>query len=144
MTESFQNLEQARAAMRWRVAPGRFVLAGFPEPATPEDWEAVGETGQLVREGGETTLLIESAGLDELRRRHPEACAEEDLAWVRFEGAMEWELVGFLALVTGELAAAGVPLGAICGYSRDHLFVAERFLPATREVLERLFGPESA
>ena len=39
---------------------------------------------------------------------------------------MGWELVGFLALVTGRLAAAGVPLGAVCGFQRDHLFVAER------------------
>jgi hypothetical protein len=53
---------------------------------------------------------------------------------------MAWELVGFLALVSGALASAGVPIGAVCGFSRDHLFVARPFLPATLRTLERLFS----
>lgn len=142
MPSSFKDLAQARAAMTWRVAPGRFALLGFAEAPQPEDCEAIGETGQLIREGGETSLLVESSRVPDLQRRHPDARVETDLAWIRFEGAMEWELVGFLALVTGELAAAEVPLGAICGYSRDHLFVAERYLETTRSVLTRLFGEE--
>ena len=55
---------------------------------------------------------------------------------------MNWDLVGFLALVAGKLAEAGVPIGAVCGFSRDHLFVAERFLERTRAVLTTLF-PEA-
>jgi hypothetical protein len=55
---------------------------------------------------------------------------------------MGWEVVGFLAKVTGSLAAAGVPLGAVCGFSRDHLFLHERYLPQSLAVLRGLF-PET-
>ena len=56
---------------------------------------------------------------------------------------MTWELVGFLALVTSRLAQAGVPLGAVCGYSRDHLFVARCHAERARGILRELFpsGP---
>ncbi len=130
--------------MRWRVEPERFVLAGFAEAPSERDFLMIGETGQLIREGGETTLLVPASELPRLRELHPTASLEEGLAWIRFEGAMDWQLVGFLALVTGKLAEAGIPLGAICGFSRDHLFVAERFLAGARTVLESLFGPEDA
>ena len=60
--------------------------------------------------------------------------------WVRFESAMDWEVVGFLARVTTALAEAGVPIGAVCGFSRDHLFVGARFEAVTRSVLAGLFG----
>ena len=52
---------------------------------------------------------------------------------------MGWEVVGFLARVTGALAAAGVPLGAVCGFSRDHLFVAEAHLERALETLRGSF-----
>lgn len=52
---------------------------------------------------------------------------------------MGWEVVGFLARVTAALAAAGVPLGAVCGYSQGHLFVAQAHRDMTRRVLDELF-----
>ena len=67
---------------------------------------------------------------------------ERGLVWIRFDAPMGWEVVGFLALVTGRLAEAGVPIGAVCSFSRDHLFVAESYLERTREVLGGLF-PEA-
>ena len=135
-----RNLEEALARMTWEALEGGFFLAGFPEPATAEDLALVGEgPGQVVREGGETTVLGPEAGLASLLERHPAAEVERDLVWIRFTAPMGWELVGFLALVCGRLADAGVPLGAVCGYSRDHLFVARRHLEKTRSVLASLF-----
>ena len=77
-----------------------------------------------------------------LLARHPGAQVERGLVWIRFEAAMGWEVVGFLARVSGALSAAGVPIGAVCGYSRDSLFVAEAHLERTHEILLELF-PES-
>lgn len=134
------DLDEALARMRWALEPGRFALLGFDEPPAPADLElvAVGPA-QLVREGGETTLLVPAELLEQASRLHPSARIEASLAWIRFEAPMGWELVGFLALVTGRLAAAGVPLGAICGYSRDHLFIAEPHLARAASVLDELF-----
>jgi hypothetical protein len=151
-----RSLAEARAGMRWRVLPGRWALLGFDEPPAPADLSllradpgraaaAEGERAwQLVREGGETTMLVSEDLLAEALVVHPAARAERGLVWIRFELPMEWELVGFLALVTGELAAEGIPLGAVCGYSRDHLFVAERYLEPARRALARLFPSAEA
>ncbi len=133
------DLEHALAAMSWRFEPGRFVLLGFPEPPTPADWEALQPPAQLVLEEGETTLLVPAGRLAEVLARHPASRVQEGLLWIRFEAAMGWEVVGFLARVTAALAAAGVPLGAVCGYSRDHLFVAQAHRDTTRRVLDELF-----
>ncbi len=134
------DLETALDRMLWELVDGRFALLGFGEPPTAADLALLGEgPGQLVREHGETTLLVPAARLVEARRRHPEARVEPGLAWIRFEAPMGWELVGFLAHVTGRLAAAGVPLGAVCGFSRDHLFVAEPHLERATAVLDELF-----
>jgi len=135
-----QSLEQALQAMSWEVLEGVFCLVGMEAPPGPEDLALTGEEPfQLVREGGETTLLVRDQHAEALLARHPGARAERDLCWIRFQLPMTWELVGFLALVTGRLAGAGVPLGAVCGYSRDHLFVARSHLPRTVEVLGELF-----
>lgn len=141
--EAATRLEEALAAMRWRVEPGTFCLAGFEEPPTALDLELCAPPAQIVCEVGETTLLARSENLARLRERHPAARLEDGLRWIRFELPMSWELTGFLAHVTGALAAAGVPLGAVCGYSRDHLFVAERYMEEARRVLAGLFGPEA-
>ncbi|TDJ80006.1 MAG: ACT domain-containing protein [Planctomycetota bacterium] len=129
--------------MSFRVEPGRFALAGFPEPPAPADFAALAPPAQMIREADETSLLITEGRLPGLLARHPSARVERGLVWIRFDAPMGWEVVGFLALVTGRLASAGVPIGAVCGYSRDHLFVAERYLERTRAVLAELF-PEIA
>jgi len=142
--EPAENLPQALASMRFRVQPGRFALVGFPDPPGPRDWAALGDgPGQLVREGGETTLLVPEAATVALAEDHPQAAFERNLVWICFEAPMSWEVVGFLALVTGRLAAAGISIGAVCGYSRDHLFLDAAHLPAALAVLRELF-PESS
>lgn len=133
--------------MTWAVEPGRFALLGFPEPPDVDDFAALrapgasSPPGQVIREGGETTLLVSEGHVAPLLQRHPGAAVEPDLVWIRFHAPMAWDLVGFLALVTGRLAAAGVALGAVCGYQRDHLFLSETHLPAAVRVLTELLGP---
>lgn len=134
--EPRRDLDSALAGLEYRVEPGRFALLGFPEPPEAADLAAIGAVpGQIVREAGETSVLARAELLPELIGRHPRARVERDLCWIRFEAAMGWEVVGFLAAVTGRLASAGVPLGAVCGYSRDHLFVAAPHLDRARAAL---------
>jgi len=119
--------------MSWRCEPGRFALVGFAGPPDAADLAQLAPPAQLIHEVDETTMLVREEQLAALLARRPAARVERELVWIRFDAPMAWDVVGFLARVTGALAAAGVPLGAVCGYSRDHLFVAERWLaPATR------------
>jgi len=144
--DSARTLEQALANMRWRFEPQSFALLGFEGRPGSRELALLEGDGpmQLVLEGGECTLLVEeSLGL-RLAAARPGVRVQAPLAWVRFELAMEWELVGFLARLTGALAEVGVPLGAVCGYSRDHLFLAREYEPAARSVLEAMLGPESS
>lgn len=135
-----RTLSEAQGRMHFRLENGRFALLGFAAAPAAADWAALGEgPGQLVREGGETSLLVPERALPGLLEAHPDARVEKDLAWIRFETPMGWEVVGFLALVTGRLADAGIPIGAVCGFSRDHLFLNAARLPVALGVLRELF-----
>lgn len=48
---------------------------------------------------------------------------------------MTWDVVGFLARVSGVLAEAGVPIGAICGFDRDHIFIQGAHVETARKAL---------
>ena len=135
-----KTLSEAQGRMRFRLERGRFALLGFAAAPSAADCAALGDgPGQLVREGGETSLLVPEGALSGLLKAHPDAQVEKDLAWIRFETPMGWEVVGFLALVTGRLADAGIPIGAVCGFSRDHLFLNAARLPVALGVLRELF-----
>lgn len=140
ITQPARTLEQALRAMTFEVLDERFALCGFDEPPVTADLTDLrGAPGQLTCEGGETSVLLEQSKLPAFLARHPDARVEHDLLWIRFRSAMGWEVVGFLARVTGALAGAGIPLGAVCGFSRDHLFVHEKYLPQSLAVLRELF-----
>ena len=137
-----KRLSDVLRGMRYRVEAGRFALLGFPEAPGPADLEALADVpSQLVREVGETTLLVRDTHAPAIRARHPGARVVTGLCWIRFESPMDWDVVGFLARVARELATAGIPIGAVCGFSRDHVFVDERYLSLARERLDNLFGP---
>jgi len=126
--------------MSWSREPASFALVGFPDPPLPEDLALLeAPPAQCVRDADGTTLLVPERCAGELVARHPSAAVEAPLDWYRFEQAMSWEVVGFLARVSGALARAGVPLGAVCGFRRDHLFVARVWRARTEAVLAELF-----
>jgi hypothetical protein len=140
--DAVRDLDEALRKMSWRVSDEDFALVGFEGAPAREDLDLVASaaTCQIVREGGETTLLVPEDSVATVLARYPGARVERGLRWIRFEVVMAWELTGFLALVTGALARAGIPLGAVCGFSRDHLFVSRSHAARAEEVLERLFG----
>jgi len=127
--------------MTWRQLEVVYGLVGFSEPPTARALElSLGDDGgQVIREGGETTLLVPMRALPEVMQLHPSARAERDLIGFRFEAPMGWEVVGFLALVTARLAEAGVPVCALCTYSRDYVLIAEPYATEARRVLGELF-----
>jgi hypothetical protein len=48
---------------------------------------------------------------------------------------LAWDVVGFLARVTSILAGAGVSVGALTAYSRDHLLIKQQDLGAALRAL---------
>ncbi len=82
---------------------------------------------QYIVEPDVVTLLLDEDSWELLSRRYPEARLQGPLNLFTFSLAMDWEVVGFLAAITSVLAEAGIPLGAVCGYDRDHLFIAAEY-----------------
>lgn len=138
------SLEEALEGTTWRAEVGRFALVGFAAGPRIEDLALLGRApAQIVREEEGTTLLVAEDAVEAVLVRHPGARVERGLVWIRFSVAMDWELVGFLAHVTTALAASGVPVGCVCGFDRDHLFLAEVHLERATAVLDGLFPPRS-
>ena len=139
MASIHKDLTSALAQMTWQIEPGTFALLGFQQPPTTEDIKLLAQRpAQIIVEEEESTLLIPSAQLPEALLLHPDATVEEDLIWIRFDAPMSWDVVGFLAWISVHFAAANIPIGAVCGFHRDHLFLAQRHEQAARTVLESI------
>lgn len=129
MESPAQTLTEALARMTCCPEPESMGLVGWPgEDLDADEFRALlAQEGpvQIVREGGEITILSPWQQAQALFQARPSAQITGPLTWIRFETPMAWELVGFLAHITGALAAAGISIGAVCGFSRDHLFVPQ-------------------
>ena len=124
-------LRQARV----EVAPATFRLVGLRH----EDWARLLENPELsprasssfmlLKDEHEVTLLLDEEDWRTMRHAVRDARVEGDFRLLTFDLVLDWEVVGFLALVTRILAEAGVSCGALSAFSRDHLLVKQDDLP---------------
>jgi hypothetical protein len=125
------------------VHPDQFVLIGLsPQERLriEADLQYVqSDFFQYILEPDVLTLLLDFDSWERLSRRYPGAKVEGPLAVFTFSLAMDWAVVGFLAAVTGLLARTGIPLGAVCGYYRDHLFIATEYADRAETALRAEF-----
>jgi hypothetical protein len=121
------------------VHPAEFMLVGLnPVERGQIETQLSGLTGELwqyIVEPDVLTLLLNCHDWTRLASAYPQAQVTGPLRLFSFSVAMDWDVVGFLAAVTGLLAGAGVPLGAVCGYYRDHLFIAVEHAARAEAVL---------
>ena len=126
---------------RVEVAPATFVLAGMRH----EEWARLLENPELspradalfmlLRDARETTLLVEEEDWRAMRHAARDARAEGGWRLLTFDIELPWDVVGYLARVTAILAAAGIPVGALSAFSRDHLLVKQDDLGHALRVL---------
>jgi hypothetical protein len=123
------------------VAPSTFYLVGLRH----EDWARLLENPELsprgsapfmlLRDAHEVTLLLDETDWRTMRHAVRDARVESDFRLLTFDIELDWQTVGFLARVTGLLAAAGVSCGALSAYSRDHLLIKQDELGNALRVL---------
>lgn len=90
----------------------------------------------LIVDKDEVSLLIDVEMWEDFQKRLPGAQAEGEFRLITFETVLEFDVTGFMALVSGILAAQGVPILSFAAFSRDHVFVpADKFAIAW-DVLE--------
>jgi hypothetical protein len=131
---------------RVEVAPGTFVLAGLRHA----DWARLLENPELsprpdsvymlLRDPYEVTLLVEEEDWRAMRHAARDARVEAGWRLVTFDVELPWDVVGFFARIAEILSAAGIPIGALAAFSRDHLLVKQQDLPAALRAL----GPHVA
>ena len=93
---------------------------------------------QFTIEPGRLTLVLPEQDWREFRPAFPRARIQKPYRIISFEANLPDNLIGFLAAVTGALADAGVPLLAICGYSKDHVMVREEDVTKALAAIEGL------
>ena len=123
------------------VAPATFVVVGMRH----EDWTRLLEspelspraqsTFMLLRDPLEVTLLLEDEDWRAMRHAARDAKVEGGFRLVTLDIKLAWNVVGFLARVTEILAAAGVSVGALSAFSRDHLLIKQDDLGKALRVL---------
>jgi hypothetical protein len=88
----------------------------------------------VIRDSRETTCIIEESKL------RPKNClgVEGDWRLITFDMILPFGLVGFIAQVSGALAAEGISLMALSSYSTDHVLVKNKDLERAAAALERL------
>ncbi len=78
----------------------------------------------LIADKDEVSLIIpKEAVADFSNRLRGSTLATEDYRLITIDTVLEPDVVGLMALVSGALAAANVPILPLAAYSRDHLLV---------------------
>jgi hypothetical protein len=135
------DVEELLRRAKVEVAPETYVFVGMRHA----DWARLLENPELspraesnfmlLRDPFEVTLLIEESDWRAMRHAARDAKTEAGFRLVTLDVELGWDVVGFLARVTGILAAAGVPVGALSAFSRDHLLIKQADLGTALRVL---------
>lgn len=126
---------------RIEVVPATFVLVGLSH----QNWTRLLENPELspraespfliFRDGREVTLLLEEDDWQRIRHIVRDAKMERAFRLVTLDIELPWNVIGYLARVTEILAAAGIPVGAVSSFSRDHLLIKQDDLGKALRVL---------
>jgi hypothetical protein len=126
------RIETLLSRTHWQARPERFVLAGLEPKERAVITRLLGGITapfmQLIAEPDRLTLLLPQPDWRALRPAFPHARVQQPFRVISFGLDLPDDLVGFLAVASRALAVAGVPILAICGYTKDHILVREEHL----------------
>ena len=137
MTSVDELLRQTRI----QVAAATYVLIGLRH----QDWERLLENPELsprtdapfmiLRDAHEVTLVLDEEDWKRIRHAVRDARIENNYRLVTLDIKLPWSTVGYLARVTEILATAGISVGALSSFSRDHLLLKQDDLGKALRVL---------
>jgi hypothetical protein len=135
------DITELLSRARVEVAPATFYLVGLRH----EDWARLLENPELsprasapfmfLKDEHEVTLLLDETDWRTLRHAVRDARIESGFRLLTFDIELDWKTVGFLARVTQILAEAGISVGALSAFSRDHLLIKQDDLGTALRVL---------
>lgn len=137
-------MNEARELLRRtkvEVAPETFFLVSL----APAEYRRLLENPELSPRGSapfmllsdkfEVTMLLDSADWQTMKIAARNARVEGGFRFVTLNLELEWNVIGYYALVTKILADAEISVGAISAFSRDHLLIKQEDLPKALKVL---------
>lgn len=109
-----------------------YVPVHLPAAAIVAAAGALAESGTpfsaLIADKDEVTLILPQPEWESFAHRLPDHRTAAPYRLITFDLPLEFQLIGFMALVSRVLADAGVSILAISAFERDHLLVpADRF-----------------
>lgn len=126
---------------RVEVAPETFFLISLRY----EDWLKLLENPELsprgtatfmiLRDVHEVTLLLDEVDYGTIRHAIRDAKTEGAFRLVTFNIELDWNVIGYFSLISKILAEAGIAIGAISAFSRDHLLIKQEDLAKALKVL---------
>lgn len=136
-----ENIEELLRRTRVSVSPGLYFLVGLRQ----DDWLRMLESPELsprgsapfmvLRDEREVTLLLDETDWQTMRHAAREARLEGGFRLVTLDVELNWSVVGYLARVTELLSGAGISVGALSAFTRDHLLIKQDDLPRALRIL---------
>lgn len=135
------NVLETLRKTRVEVAPEIFFLLSLRR----EDWLKLLENPELsprmsapfliLSDKWEVTLLLDEIDYATIRHAVRDAKTEGNFRLLSFDTELDRNIVGFFAEISRILAEAGIPIGAISAFSRDHVLVKQEDLAKALKVL---------
>ena len=123
------------------VSPETYFVVGLKDA----DWKRLLESPELsprmtspfllFKDRWEVTMVLDEVDYATCRHAIREAKVEGGFRLLSFDVELPFNVIGFLARITGILAEAEVPVLSVSSFSRDHLFIHQNDLPKALKAL---------
>lgn len=136
-----ESVSELLSQTRIEVAAATYVVVGLSHQAwarlleSPELSPRADAPFMIFRDQHEVTLLIEADDWVRIRHAARDAKVEDGFRLLTLDIPLPWNTVGYLARVTELLADAGISIGALTAFSRDHLLIKQHDLGKALRVL---------
>ena len=137
MNQAHELLRQTRI----EVAPETFFLVSL----SPAEYRRLLENPELSPRGDapfmllsdrfEVTMLLDRKDWQAMKHAARDAKVEGNFRLVTLNLELQWNVIGYYALVTKILADAEISVGALSAFSRDHLLIKQKDLAKALKVL---------
>ncbi len=122
-----------------------YVLVHLPQGAVTAAAAVLAEIrdpfSALIIDKDEVTLVLQRADFDDYARRLPDHRVSSHVyRLITIDLPLDSSLIGLLAAISQQLAAARIPILALSAFSRDHILVPAAQIDAALEALNGLRG----
>lgn len=106
-------------------------ICRLPADAPVPAWAWSGEPASVTRTRDELSIVCRADAVPEGTK------CEAGWRCLKVKGPLDFGLTGILAAITAPLAAAGIPVFAVCTYDTDYVMVKAERLESAVDVLRR-------